>query len=68
LREARLRQAFRDLNDPIYAETPITQIAEHAGFRSAAHFSRAFTARFGVNPSTARGGTRSLRHGGHDPL
>lgn len=54
LREGRLEHAHRRLTDPRYAQTPVSAIAERSGFRSAAHFSRAFRARYGVSPSRAR--------------
>lgn len=54
LREVRLERAHRRLTDRRYAPMPVSAIAERSGFRSAAHFSRAFRARYGVSPSRAR--------------
>jgi AraC-like DNA-binding protein len=50
----RLDAARRDLLDAALAGVPITRIALDRGFSSAAHFSRAFKARFGLTPSEAR--------------
>ncbi len=59
LREQRLRHSRRDLADERLRELPITQIAWRWGFRSNAHFTRSFSARFGVGP-------RDFRRSVHD--
>jgi AraC-like DNA-binding protein len=46
----RLEQAAADLIDPPRAAQTVSQIAFAAGFEDAAHFSRAFKARFGCSP------------------
>jgi AraC-like DNA-binding protein len=51
----RLDAARRDLCDPALAGRSISQIAFYWGFNDAAHFSRAFRARFGCAPSGLRG-------------
>ena len=38
----------------LQTQTPVTEIADSVGFRSSAHFSRAFSKRFGVAPSALR--------------
>jgi transcriptional regulator GlxA family with amidase domain len=50
----RLEQARRELCDPRAADRSITQIAMACGFKSAAHFSRRFAARFDRSPTEAR--------------
>jgi AraC-like DNA-binding protein len=55
IRDARLDRSRRDLADPRLAGRTILEIALGAGFTSAAHFSRAFRARYGMSPSDARG-------------
>ncbi|HMD52480.1 MAG TPA: helix-turn-helix domain-containing protein, partial [Solirubrobacteraceae bacterium] len=47
-REQRLRRCRRDLADERLAELSISQIARRWGYRSGAHFTRAFSSRFGV--------------------
>jgi AraC-like DNA-binding protein len=46
----RLEQAAADLVDPRHQSLTVSQIAFGAGFEDAAHFSRAFKARFGCSP------------------
>jgi AraC-like DNA-binding protein len=50
VREQRLRQCRIDLADTRLANRPIASIAARWGFPSAAHFTRAFRARYGVAP------------------
>ncbi len=50
----RLDAARRDLCDPAQAACNVSQIAFSWGFNDAAHFSRAFRARFGCAPSDLR--------------
>lgn len=52
----RLDAARRDLCDPALAVRSVSQIAFSWGFNDAAHFSRAFRARFGCAPSNLRPG------------
>lgn len=50
----RLDTAHRELSDPRLASRSVSEIAFGCGFRHAAHFSRAFRARFGCAPSELR--------------
>ncbi len=50
----RLEAARRDLCDPACAARTVSEIAFAWGFNDAAHFSRAFRARFGLAPREAR--------------
>lgn len=50
----RLDAARRDLADPAHAGRSVSEIAFACGFNDAAHFSRAFRARFGCAPSEWR--------------
>jgi AraC-like DNA-binding protein len=54
IRLRRLERCRRDLLDPRLAGQSILQIASRWGFVSAAHFSRAFRAAYGVAPSDLR--------------
>ncbi|MEV0185948.1 helix-turn-helix domain-containing protein [Streptomyces sp. NPDC050625] len=54
IRSRRLEAAMRDLADPLLADRSIAAIAAHWCFASQAHFTRAFRAKYGVNPSAAR--------------
>jgi AraC-like DNA-binding protein len=55
IRDARLEGSRRDLADPRLAGCTVLDIALSWGFTSAAHFSRAFRARYGMSPRDARG-------------
>ncbi len=61
LREQRLRRSRRDLADERLRELPIGQIAGRCGFRSNAHFTRSFAARFGVAPRDFRRAAHGAR-------
>ena len=50
----RLEQARRDLADPLHRHVSVTGIGYDAGFKDAAHFSRAFKSAFGETPSAYR--------------
>jgi len=50
----RLDAAYRDIGDPGLAGRSISEIAFSWGFNDAAHFSRAFRARFGCTPRELR--------------
>jgi AraC-like DNA-binding protein len=52
---ARLDRCHAQLLDPAHAHRSISEIAFALGFTSAAHFSRAFRARFGRSPRSSRG-------------
>jgi len=54
IRERRLVQARRDLEDPAMAGRSVTEIARAWGFRNPGHFSRLFRTRFGLAPSDVR--------------
>ena len=54
----RLDASRRDLLDPSRDACSVSQIAFSWGFNDAAHFSRAFRARFGCSPRELRGGQR----------
>ena len=54
LREQRLRRSRRDLADECLRDLSIAQIAGRWGYRSGAHFTRSFSARFGVGPRDFR--------------
>jgi AraC-like DNA-binding protein len=60
VREERLRRCRTDLADPRLTTTSIAEIASRWGYRSPAHFSRAFTARYAIRPHDFR---RSAAHG-----
>lgn len=62
LREQRLRRSRRDLADQQLRDLPIAQIARRWGYRSNAHFTRSFTARFGVGPRSFRRGFHERAH------
>jgi AraC-like DNA-binding protein len=57
VREQRLRRCRDDLADPRLGHLAVAEIAARWGFRSAAHFTRAFQARYGITPT----GHRALR-------
>lgn len=52
--QRRLERARQDLADPSLKHLSVTTIAFNWGFKDAAHFSRAFKARFGSTPTLAR--------------
>jgi AraC-like DNA-binding protein len=54
VREERLRRCASDLSDIKLEHVPIAEIAARWGYRSPAHFTRAFTARFGIGPRDFR--------------
>lgn len=54
LREQRLRRCRDDLTNPQLTDRAVSEIAARRGFRSAAHFTRAFHARFGITPAELR--------------
>lgn len=54
LRARRLDRCRKDLVDPLYAHLSITDVLLRWGFNDAAHFSRAFRARFGKSPREYR--------------
>lgn len=54
IRELRLERCRRDLGDPLLSDRPVAAIAARWGFIDAAHFSRAFRARYNMAPSEAR--------------
>lgn len=54
IRGGRLEAAMRDLTDPLLVHRSIAAIAARWCFPGQAHFTRAFHARYGVNPSEAR--------------
>jgi AraC-like DNA-binding protein len=58
LREQRLQRCRRDLADERLQEQSISQIAMRWGYRSSAHFTRCFSARFGIGPRHFRRAAR----------
>ena len=58
VREQRLRRCQSDLADPRLRHLTVAEIATHWGFRSAAHFTRSFQARYGVTPTGHRASGR----------
>lgn len=54
VREERLRRCRRDLADPRLRDVSIAELAARWGYRSAAHFTRSFSARYGVGPRDFR--------------
>jgi AraC-like DNA-binding protein len=54
VREQRLRRCRDDLADPRLGHLTVAEIATRWGFRSAAHFTRAFHARYGTTPAELR--------------
>ncbi len=59
IRELRLERCRRDLTDPRLASRPVHAIAARWGFGSAAHFSAAFRAAYGVSPRQYREGAQT---------
>jgi AraC-like DNA-binding protein len=62
--EERLAQAHARLGDPRRAGSTIEEIALGVGFKQAAHFTRAFKARYGITPRERR----SLCRQGQEPV
>ena len=58
VRERRCERCRRDLADPAQRDVGIAMIAERWGFASAAHFSRVFTAHYGITPRDYRAASR----------
>jgi len=54
LQRRRLEVCARILKDPLRAASSVTQIACEYGFKSSAHFCRAFRERYGMTPSDFR--------------
>jgi AraC-like DNA-binding protein len=54
IRRRRLERCRGDLLDPAQRHTPVSAIADRRGFASAAHFSRAFRAAYGLPPAEYR--------------
>lgn len=54
--DMRVARAARDLRDSQCRGATVAEVARRHGFVSAAHFSRAFTARMGATPGTWRAG------------
>lgn len=61
VRVERLRRCRDDLTNSQLSHLAIAEIASRWGFRSAAHFSRVFTARYGLTPSQLRRAARGAR-------
>lgn len=59
VREERLRRCRDDLADQHLSHRAVSEIATRWGFGSAAHFTRAFHARYGITPTGLR---RASRH------
>lgn len=59
IRSCRLEGVRRDLADPLLAHRSVAAVAARWCFTSPAHFTRAFHARYGVNPSAVRAQTRN---------
>jgi AraC family transcriptional regulator, positive regulator of tynA and feaB len=55
IQSAKLDRAGALLSDGGSRDVPVVRIAEQCGFNDAAHFSRAFHARFGASPNVWRG-------------
>jgi len=54
VREQRLRRCRDDLADPRLSHFTVAEIAARWGFRSPAHFTRTFQARYGTTPTSLR--------------
>jgi len=61
LLEQRLRRCRDDLADPQLSHHAVAEVAARWGFRSPAHFTRAFHARYGTTPGELRRAARSAR-------
>jgi AraC-like DNA-binding protein len=59
VREQRLRRCRDDLAGQQLSHRAIAEIATRWGFRSPAHFTRAFHARYGITPAELRRTTRT---------
>jgi AraC-like DNA-binding protein len=57
----RLIAARRDLVDPRFQESSITEVAFSWGFNDAAHFSRRFASAYGISPAAYRAGSLVTR-------
>jgi AraC-like DNA-binding protein len=64
IQEQRLGRAYAELSNPARNHRRIYEIAFGLGFSSEAHFSRAFRATFGLNPSDVRARAHALLSGG----
>ena len=62
VREQRLRRCRDDLASQQLSHRAIAEIATRRGFRSPAHFTRAFRARYGITPAGLRRTTRTAGH------
>jgi AraC-like DNA-binding protein len=62
VREQRLRRCRNDLASQQLSHRAIAEIATRWGFRSPAHFTRAFRARYGITPAELRRTTRTPGH------
>lgn len=65
VRTRRLENCRRELQDPLFNQESVTEIAARWGFLDSAHFSRVFKVNFGVSPTEARSEAagRSLENG-----
>jgi len=54
IRNRRLDKCHQELQNPAFAEKPISQIAYSWGFNNPSHFSRIFKERFGKSPQAMR--------------
>jgi len=54
IRKARLDHSIAQIRDPAFADVPIGDIAQRAGFSNQETFTRAFKRRFGVAPGAMR--------------
>jgi AraC-like DNA-binding protein len=54
IRQRRLKRAWQDLKDPLYAGQSIAEISLRWGFSDAAYFSRMFKDVYGISPSSHR--------------
>ncbi|GAA3045355.1 helix-turn-helix domain-containing protein [Pseudonocardia yunnanensis] len=68
LRNERLRHCYVDLTDPALLHLPVADIAQRWGYRSPAHFSRAFSDRYGTTPRDVRRRAGIRRSPGFDLL
>jgi AraC-like DNA-binding protein len=67
IRSCRLEGVRRDLADPLLAHRSVAAVAARWCFTSPAHFTRAFHARYGVNPSAVRAPDQEQLTGGGTP-